>query len=59
MLNRIVLMGRLTANPELKSTTTGKSVTSFSIAVERNYNKPGEERTTQQNLYVAILQKAI
>lgn len=28
-------MGRLTANPELKSTTTGKSVTSFSIAVER------------------------
>lgn len=44
MLNRIVLMGRLTANPELKSTTTGKSVTSFSIAVERNYNKPGEER---------------
>lgn len=69
MLNRIVLMGRLTANPELKSTTTGKSVTSFSIAVERNYNKSGEERkvdfsmlsvgTTQQNLYVAILQKAI
>lgn len=62
-------MGRLTANPELKSTTTGKSVTSFSIAVERNYNKSGEERkvdfsmlsvgTTQQNLYVAILQKAI
>lgn len=44
MLNRIVLMGRLTANPELKSTTTGKSVTSFSIAVERNYNKSGEER---------------
>lgn len=44
MLNRIVLMGRLTANPELKSTTTGKSVTSFSIAVERNYYKPGEER---------------
>lgn len=42
MLNRIILMGRLTANPELKSTTTGKSVTSFSIAVERNYNKSGE-----------------
>lgn len=44
MLNRIILMGRLTANPELKSTTTGKSVTSFSIAVERNYNRTGEER---------------
>lgn len=44
MLNRIILIGRLTANPELKSTTTGKSVTSFSIAVERNYNRTGEER---------------
>ena len=44
MLNRIVLMGRLTANPELKSTTPGKSVTSISLAVERNYNKSGEER---------------
>lgn len=44
MLNRIVLMGRLTAVPELKTTNTGKSVTSFSIAVDRNYVKTGEER---------------
>lgn len=44
MLNRIVLMGRLTAVPELKTTKTGKSVTSFSIAVDRNYVKTGEER---------------
>ena len=44
MLNRIVLMGRLTAVPELKTTNTGKSVTSFRIAVDRNYVKEGEER---------------
>lgn len=44
MLNRIVLMGRLTAVPELKATNTGKSVTSFRIAVDRNYAKEGEER---------------
>lgn len=44
MLNRVILMGRLTANPELKTTNTGKSVTRFRIAVERNYAKPGEER---------------
>lgn len=37
-------MGRLTADPEIKTTNTGKSVTSFRIAVDRNYVKPGEER---------------
>lgn len=44
MLNRIILMGRLVEAPELKTTNTGKSVTSFRIAVERNYAKTGEER---------------
>lgn len=37
MLNRVILMGRLTADPEHKVTPAGVSVTSFSIAVERNY----------------------
>lgn len=37
MLNRVILMGRLTADPEQKSTPSGVSVTSFSIAVERNF----------------------
>lgn len=37
MLNRVILMGRLTADPEQKRTPSGVSVTSFSIAVERNY----------------------
>ena len=44
MLNRVILMGRLVSDPELKTTGTGISVTSFSIAVDRNYVKSGEER---------------
>ena len=44
MLNRIILMGRLVADPELKTTTSGISVTSFRIAVDRNYVKQGEQR---------------
>lgn len=43
MFNLVVLTGRLTADPELKTTPSGVSVTSFSIAVERRY-KQGEDR---------------
>ena len=43
MLNTAIIMGRLTADPELRKTTSGLSVTSFTVAVERNY-KSGEER---------------
>ncbi len=44
MLNKVILMGRLTAHPELKITPKGNSVTSFSIAVDRSYVKSREER---------------
>jgi len=45
MINVVVLMGRLTADPELKQTANGASVTSFSIAVDRNFaNKQTGER---------------
>ena len=44
MLNRVILMGRLVSDPELKTTGSGLSVTSFRIAVDRNYVKSGEER---------------
>ena len=37
-------MGRLVSDPELKTTPNGVSVTSFRIAVDRNYVKSGEER---------------
>ena len=37
MINKVVLIGRLTAQPELKKTANGVSICSFSIAVQRNY----------------------
>lgn len=46
MINNVVLMGRLTADPELKTTPNGTSVTSFSVAVERSYAPKGQERET-------------
>lgn len=45
MLNVVTLMGRLTMNPELKTTVNGINFCSFSIAVNRSYVKQGEERT--------------
>ncbi len=43
--NKVILGGRLTADPELKTTTSGVSVTSFTVAVNRRFgNKNGEER---------------
>ena len=42
MLNKIVLMGRLTAQPELKTTPSGVAVTSFTLAVDR----AGKEKVT-------------
>lgn len=44
MINSVVLMGRLTADPEIRTTTTGKSVCSFTIAVDRSFVRSGEER---------------
>lgn len=45
MLNVVVLMGRLTSDPEIHHTPNDVAVTSFSIAVERSY-KSGDERQT-------------
>ena len=46
MLNSVCLMGRLTADPELKSTQSGVSVCSFRIAVDRAYQPKGQEKQT-------------
>lgn len=46
MLNCAVIMGRLTADPELRQTPNGISTTRFTVAVDRNYAKQGEERKT-------------
>lgn len=46
MLNQIVLMGRLTRDPELRKTQSGVSVVSFTLAVDRDYTGEGGERET-------------
>ena len=47
MLNRIILMGRLTRDPELRHTQAGTSVASFSLAVDRDFkDKQTGEKTT-------------
>ncbi|AHB42280.1 single-strand binding protein [Candidatus Saccharibacteria bacterium RAAC3_TM7_1] len=35
-INQVILMGRLTRDPEMRTTTTGKSIASFGLAVDRN-----------------------
>ncbi len=46
-LNKVVLAGRITADPELKQTTSGVSVLSFTLAVNRRYNKNNEQGEQQ------------
>lgn len=44
MINSVVIMGRLTADPELKTTNSGLSVTRFTVAVDRQYQKDKEKK---------------
>lgn len=44
MINSVVIMGRLTYEPELRATQSGISVIRFQVACDRNYQKSGEER---------------
>ncbi len=46
MLNRIILMGRLTRDPELRRTGNGTAVTSFSLAVDRDFKSQSGEKET-------------
>lgn len=46
MINNVTILGRLTATPELKTTQSGNSVTSFTVAVDRKYTPTGQERQT-------------
>lgn len=46
MLNHIVLMGRLTRDPELRHTGNGTAVASFSLAVDRDYKGQSGEKET-------------
>lgn len=44
MLNNVTLVGRLTRDPELKYTPAGVAVTTFTLAVDRDYTGPNGER---------------
>ncbi len=44
MLNHIIIMGRLTRDPELRRTGSGVAVASFRVAVDRDYAPQGQER---------------
>ncbi|MCR1798287.1 single-stranded DNA-binding protein [Staphylococcus warneri] len=53
MLNRVVLVGRLTKDPEFRTTQNGVSVTTFTLAVNRNFkNKNGEQQADFINVVV-------
>lgn len=53
MLNRIVLIGRLTKDPELRYTPNGKAVASFTLAVDRPFkNQQGEREADFINIVV-------
>lgn len=46
MLNRAILMGRITKSPELKNTQSGVPVIQISVAVDRDYTPKGKEKQT-------------
>lgn len=53
MLNRVVLVGRLTKDPEFRTTQNGVSVASFTLAVNRNFkSKNGEQQADFINIVV-------
>jgi single-strand DNA-binding protein len=58
MLNTAIIMGRLTADPELKATVSGVNVCSFTLAVDRRFKGKDEERQTDFIRCVAWRQAA-
>ena len=46
MLNNVIIMGRLTRDPELRRTQSGLAVTSFSLAVDRDFKSQSGEKET-------------
>jgi single-strand DNA-binding protein len=58
MLNVVAIMGRLVANPELRTTTAGHSVCSFRIACDRSYVQQGQQRQADFIDIVAWRQQA-
>lgn len=58
-MNKVILTGRMVAEPELKTTASGIETTTFRIAVNRDYVKQGEERKADFFNVVAWRQTAV
>ena len=58
MLNKAILMGRLTRDPELRTTPSGVNVCSFTLAIDRRFQRQGEERQTDFLNCIAFGQRA-
>ena len=54
-LNKVVLAGRLTADPELKQTQSGVSVVSFSLAINRRFASKNGEQAEQQTDFINVV----
>jgi single-strand DNA-binding protein len=54
-LNKVVLAGRMTADPELKQTPSGVSVLSFTIAVNRSYVSKNSEQGERQADFINVV----
>ena len=54
-LNKVILAGRMTADPELKQTTSGISVLSFTIAVNRGYVSKSSEQGERQADFIRVV----
>lgn len=57
-MNKFIIMGRITRDLELKTTPSGVTVCQFCVAVDRNYQKKGEERKADFFNVVAWREKA-
>jgi len=58
MLNKVIIMGRISQDLELKSTPSGTATLTFNVAVERSFAKQGEERQADFITCVAWRQQA-
>jgi len=55
MLNKVILMGRLTRDPELRYTQSGIPVASFTLAVDRNYKSKSDQQQQQTTDFIDIV----
>ena len=52
-MNKVILVGRLAKEPELHQTASGVSVCSFTVACDRRFQKEGEERQADIEIFIS------